>query len=63
TLYDYSNRTLYIHLHNHDSKDASVYGNSLNKLFKIPFDAAYQSGDYLNSTIASPPTDKCNIVI
>lgn len=63
TIYDYNNRTLYIYLQNKDSMDLNYYGNSLNKIFKIPFDSKYSSGDIINSTIASPPNDSCNIMV
>lgn len=63
TLYDYNNRTLYIHLHNHDQDDLLSYGTSPNKLFKIPFDDKYLSGNQINTTIASPPNDLCHLVL
>lgn len=63
TLYDFNNRTLYIYLHNHDSSDVSQYGSSLNKLYRIPFNTKFSSGDVLNSTIASPPQKACEVVI
>jgi large-conductance mechanosensitive channel len=58
TLYDYNNRVLYIHLY-HQSNDSSY-----NELYKIPFNSKFSSGNTIsNSTIASPPSNLCEIVV
>lgn len=60
TIYDYNNRTVYIHL---NGKSNSTTEN-MNQLFKIPFNTKFASGDSIsNYTITPPPVNDCSIVV
>jgi hypothetical protein len=56
TLYDYTNRTLYIHLYDdHDEP---------NKIFRLPFNDEYTSGTDISHSIIQPPPDiQCQLII
>lgn len=63
-IYDYNGRQVYIHLHNHDRKELDTKGMSSNKIFRIPFNSKFDTGDTIaNSTITSPTNELCKIVI
>lgn len=60
TIYDYNNRTVYIHL----NKNLNTESDKLNQLFRIPFNAKFTSGDSIsNYTITPPPVDGCSLVV
>lgn len=60
TIYDYNNRTVYIHL----NQNSNTESEQINQLFRIPFNAKFNSGDTIsNYTITPPPTNDCSLVV
>lgn len=54
TLYNYNNRTVYVHLKDND--------NEYNSLLKFPFDEVYNSGDLVSTVLSTPHDPNCQLV-